>query len=490
MHDKKIETLVKEGVNHPDINEENLDREALERLMGWIHNSHFTDNKLNDKCINDVTVDIGENKDWSISEYLEDCQITMEGDVHLDAITGQYYDDKNIHKNKTRIEIPKPKDGSKYSLKNHSKQQQAVVIASIDTIVKFLKNNKKYKPLQATVMGCGGAGKSFILNTIISIMRNMTQMNDTLKVGAPSGAAAYNVQGSTLHRLLGISVSRPKEKIDERSMLSSKVLAAAERNTRHSVYKGQNSGEIWGGVPVVLLYGDDYQLFPVIKEGAIQGYSKKKLKMPHTPTEKLSASQLLCQRGSYLFTNVMSETVFTLDKNYRVKNKEFHDLFGRLHTGEPTQQDAEIILNLHIGLYESDIASMDYLKNNKKTMWLYARNAEKELKNQEMLVYTSKKMSVPVARLDCTYDTKRLSGDKEQMLCYSHFDQNSYDQHTNICVGARVAISNVNFLPETGLYNGAIGDVFEIVYNDRPVGPNDKQHYHLPNYVVVNFPNL
>ncbi len=177
-------------------------------------------------------------------------------------------------------------------------------------------------------------------------------MNDILKVGAPSGAAAYNVQGSTLHRLLVISVSRPEEKvtgtvlenlqeclkhllcliIDERSMLSSKVLAAAERNVRHSVYKGQNGGEIWGGVPVVLLFGDNYQLFPVIEEGAIQGYLKKKLKVPQTPTAKTSASQLLCQRGSYLFTHVMSETVFTLDKNYRVKNKEFCDLLGRLCT--------------------------------------------------------------------------------------------------------------------------------------------------------------
>jgi hypothetical protein len=69
---KKIEILVKEGVNHPDIDEENLDKEALERLTGWIHNSHFTDNKLNDKCINGVTVEIGKNKDWSISDYLED----------------------------------------------------------------------------------------------------------------------------------------------------------------------------------------------------------------------------------------------------------------------------------------------------------------------------------------------------------------------------------------------------------------------------------
>jgi hypothetical protein len=109
--------------------------------------------------------------------------------------------------------------------------------------------------------------------------------------------------------------------LDEQSMLSSKVLAAAESNIRHSVYKGQNSGEIWGGVPVVLLFGDDYQLFPVIEEGAIQGYSKKKLNMPQTPTAKMTASQLLCQRGSYLFTNVMSETVFTLDKITESKTK-------------------------------------------------------------------------------------------------------------------------------------------------------------------------
>ncbi len=87
----------------------------------------------------------------------------------------------------------------------------------------------------------------------------------------------------------------------------------------------------------------------------------------------------------------MSETVFTLDKNYRVKNKEFRDLLKRLRIGEPTEQDADNISNLHIGLHESDIAFMDYLKNNKKSMWLYARNAEKEHKNQKMLVYTSKK---------------------------------------------------------------------------------------------------
>jgi hypothetical protein len=48
---------------------------------------------------------------------LEDCQISIEGDKYLEAITEQYYDDKNIHKRKKNVEIPKQKDESKYSLK-------------------------------------------------------------------------------------------------------------------------------------------------------------------------------------------------------------------------------------------------------------------------------------------------------------------------------------------------------------------------------------
>ncbi len=54
---------MKQGVNHTDIYEENLDEETLGRLTDWIHSNHFTDNKLiNDRIsINDMTVDIGQN---------------------------------------------------------------------------------------------------------------------------------------------------------------------------------------------------------------------------------------------------------------------------------------------------------------------------------------------------------------------------------------------------------------------------------------------
>ncbi len=52
-------------------------------------------------------------------------------------------------------------------------------------------------------------------DTIISIVQKVMQQNDMIQVGAPTGAAAFNVQGSTLHHLLGINVSQPEELLRE-----------------------------------------------------------------------------------------------------------------------------------------------------------------------------------------------------------------------------------------------------------------------------------
>jgi hypothetical protein len=52
-----------------------------------------------------------------------------------------------------------------------------MVLAVIHTIIKFLKNDKVYVPIHATIMGCGGTGKSSIINTILTIIKNMTGSN-------------------------------------------------------------------------------------------------------------------------------------------------------------------------------------------------------------------------------------------------------------------------------------------------------------------------
>ena len=142
------------------------------------------------------------------------------------------------------------KKGKNYELDSSNVHHQAVVICALDTVIKFLNNDIDYKNFHATVVGCGGMGTSFVINTLIALIRKYTNRNDTVKVAAPCGGAAYNVQGCTLHRTLSFSVNATKlcqpllhDKqaelssqlenllmliIDERSMLSSKLVAGAE----------------------------------------------------------------------------------------------------------------------------------------------------------------------------------------------------------------------------------------------------------------------
>ncbi len=63
------------------------------------------------------------------------------------------------------------------------------------------------------------------------------------------------------------------------------------------MYNGQNSQGIWGGIPAVILFGKDYQLWLVIDKGAIQAYFKMTTTTPLAPTNKQSAAQLLSQWG-------------------------------------------------------------------------------------------------------------------------------------------------------------------------------------------------
>jgi len=54
--------------------------------------------------------------------------------------------------------------------------------------------------------GCGGTGKSVLINTLVACIRKIFNDNNSVFVTAPTGAAAYNVGGSTMHREFKINV--------------------------------------------------------------------------------------------------------------------------------------------------------------------------------------------------------------------------------------------------------------------------------------------
>ena len=489
----------------------NMDEEERARYIAHQHVTHFSDNKHHNKVIDGMTVDIGTDFDWTDSVYKEERKTQIDGRDWVDKIRSEQ--EKAISEQASasgKLVIPIQRNGEGYDVDQMSKEQQDIVYTAVDTIIKFLNNDPSYKPMRATIMGSGGTGKSFVINAIIGMVRKLTSCNDTVQIGAPSGAAAFSVQGSTIHSLLGVRVNNPEKPltastkarlldqlerllvliIDERSMIGSKVLAAAERNTRECIYQGQNSSELWGGLPVVLLFGDDYQLMPVANDGAINGYAKKQVGTEQHVTDKMTEAQLFSYRGDWLFTDIMTDRVYFLSKNYRVACEKFKGILERVRKGRATSSDANKIMKLHHVFYKSDSTFKDEIENHEKTMWLFSNNADVRKKNVEKLVSTSKTKEVPVARLDCWYDTNKLQNGKERHARRSHFDPKAYIRHTDLCVGARVALRNWNILPQAGLYNGSIGTLVEIVYKDNPIGPNDKQHCHLPDYIVVDFPHL
>jgi hypothetical protein len=47
---KRLEVLMKEGVNHPEIEDKINDEETNERITGWLHGSHLTDKSYSPKA--------------------------------------------------------------------------------------------------------------------------------------------------------------------------------------------------------------------------------------------------------------------------------------------------------------------------------------------------------------------------------------------------------------------------------------------------------
>ena len=125
--------------------------------------------------------------------------------------------------------------------------------------------------------------------------------------------------------------------VDEVSMLSSQVAYGAEDHVRENVYNGHNNMQSWGGVPVVLFFGDYCQLPPTDKNGAIHGFdkyydqfNKNKLR----PTNKSKNSQITEREGCRILVQTMTENVFTLSKNFRTKDKDDRELLERMRTGD------------------------------------------------------------------------------------------------------------------------------------------------------------
>ena len=94
--------------------------------------------------------------------------------------------------------------------------------------------------------------------------------------------------------------------VDEQSMIEAKVVALMEKRCQKFTYGGQCTKLPWGGIPIILFVGDDFQL-PAIKSGAFHSStletSEQIIKSHHSPEEKA-----LLRHGFNCFKNLGKKT--------------------------------------------------------------------------------------------------------------------------------------------------------------------------------------
>ena len=350
---------------------------------------------------------------------------------------------------------------------------------------------KSFQPLRTTIKGSAGSGKSFFVKCLANTVRAMFPETNIVEIAAPTGAAAHNVGGETLHRKWGINQNDPSKKIakstmkrlkqalkhtlmviiDERSMLTADVLGAAERNTAETCHGGSHEHEDWGGVPIVILIGDDYQLPPPtnVQKGAFD-----------TMDSAPSLSQQSYDVG--VFGNGLLQTMsqhcmeLTTIKRQGDDQKLFKSRLERLRIGHPTEEDADAFMKLHLANYNESETNQIFSKG--VTMHLFATKAPRDRHNHQKLSEISSS-SNPVAILRAQWNSKRS---KKANALNAHF-KDPPPAATVLSRGAMVRIAGRNFEPNWGLFNNAVGVVDEIVFRDE----EDPNNGNLPAYVVVRF---
>jgi hypothetical protein len=109
-----------------------------------------------------------------------------------------------------------------YDIEDATESNAAILYKVFGNIQKWTSweaSNKKgtFMPLQLTIQGTAGTGKSFIINTIVSCLRGIFYDTGVAHGVSPIRMAALNVLEETLHRFTGLDWEKMKKDISKRT---------------------------------------------------------------------------------------------------------------------------------------------------------------------------------------------------------------------------------------------------------------------------------
>ena len=283
----------------------------------------------------------------------------------------------------------------------------------------------------AMVTGRAGTGKSTLLNLFVK------DTHKDVVILAPTGVAAVNIGGLTIHSFFGfkpgITPSKVKNVyrdvykvidmiiIDEISMVRADLLDCVDKFMR---LNGKHKNRPFGGVQIVFI-GDLYQLPPVVK-GDERGIFETHYKSPYF-------------FDANVFKNLDIEFI-ELEKVYRQVDEKFIDLLNAIRNKSVTPSDLQEI-NKRVN--PNFIAKPNEFYINLTT----TNNLSDEINNRELCKLTSK-LFIFNGKIRGNFDRSYLP--TEEML--------------NVKTGSQVMMLNND---SSGRWmNGTIGEITGIKESD------------------------
>ena len=317
----------------------------------------------------------------------------------------------------------------------------------------LILNGKHHEPLHLFISGGAGTGKSHLITAIFQLAYRkfsiLTVHPDDLQicVTAPTGTAAFNISGSTLHsafllpinqkntesykRLSDEKISTLRNRagnlklliIDEISMVGSSMME--QINSRLIEITGSNTE--FGGVSV-LAFGDLYQLAPVRQKYIFKASNN----IHECFLEPLWKKFKLVELNEVMRQN---------------DDLSFAQLLNRVRTGSQTEEDIQILQQRDVSLYS----------NIDCHLHLFCANRDVDEHNLKML----NQLPSPIKTLSAIDNVP-----KSQKISDNPIYSAGIPEKVIIAVGAKVMLIK-NIDTSDGLVNGAHGEVTAFVYDSN-----------------------
>ncbi|XP_074596306.1 ATP-dependent DNA helicase Pif1-like [Brevipalpus obovatus] len=340
---------------------------------------------------------------------------------------------------------------------------QNIQTSNPSTINTRRRSNLRVKRI--AVQGRAGSGKSTLIQEIVSRVSHQFGPR-SIVVCAPTGVAANNINGSTIHSLLRISISNLlpplngerlmefQQKfrelkfliIDEMSMIGAKLLGKIDKRCREM--HPANDDEFFGGLHVYLF--GDYRQLPPVKDAAVYRSNPRR-------------NQDI-QDGLVASSSIQQFIELRTCHRQREATLEFRQLLDNLSNGNFTRENYDLLMTRRVSMlsqYERERFT--------DAIQLFCQNKQVLESNRSYL----SSLEHPVARIQSENRPDVATAESEDILL-------GLPYVLNIAIGCRVML-RTNVWVEGGLVNGSLGTVRKIVFEEGTQPPA------LPLYIGIQF---